>query len=492
VRLTRFLGLPAWSQVIRVISSICIVGAILVGALQVPRINDASVALVLVLAVVLLATAWGSAEAMVAAIAGGFGLDYFFLPPRGFSIEAPDHILAMLVFLTTAIVTGQLAARSQQRRIFAERRQQEIDKLYQLVSALLDSEDAEANMPDLVAKVMAIFHADGVALYTKGREIVRAGPQSGAISDQALQQAAAFGERVMDPGRKIFVVPIRHGRELAASIGIAGAALSQTMVDAIAGRIGLGLARLYAIERITEAEVARRSEELKSAVLDALAHEIRSPLNSVKIAATTLLSARGAPDVNRREMLSIIDEEVDRMDNFIDEAVQLTRMEANELSLHREPQDLTRLLSGAIEQMGASIAQREVQLNVPPSLPPAECDRRMVLQVLKQLLNNALKYSPAGSPLELSAECTGSEVVIEVRDRGPGVAEDEHERIFEKYYRGRAARGRSRGTGLGLASARCIVQAHGGRIWVTNAAGGGAAFHVSLPVAAASRPVGTV
>ena len=377
----------------------CIAAAILLGALRLPHIDDAAIALALVMAVVLIAGAWGSAAALVGAIAGGLGLDYFFLPPRGLSITAPEHWLAMLVFLTTAIVTGQLAARSKQRRVFAERRQEEIERLYRLVSAMLDSEIAVTSLVDLAAKIAAIFHADGVALYAKGREIVRAGPQSSAIADGALQQASAGGQPIVEPGSKIFVVPIRHGGELAGSIGLAGADISQAILDAIAGSIGLGLARLHAIERTTEAEVARRSEELKSAVLDALAHEIRSPLNSVKIAASTLLSGRPTSEANRRELLSIIEEEADRMDGFIDEAVQLARMEANELTPHREPQDLSRLVSAAVEQMGGLIAERPIQLNVRRSLPPAECDRRMILQVLKQLLSNALKYSPAGTPL---------------------------------------------------------------------------------------------
>lgn len=482
--------LPGWRLLVRTSASIFFAAAILVGALHLPHIDHAAVALALVLAVVLIASAWGSAEALVTAFAGGLGLNYFFLPPHGLSIHSPDHWLAMLVFLATAILTGQLAARSKQRRVFAERRQEEVESLYHLVSAMLDSEIAEVSLGDLAAKIAAIFQANGVALYAKGREIVHAGPRSGAISDTALREASALGRRIIEPDSKMFVVPIRHCGELAGSIGLAGAALSPTMLDTVAGSIGLGLARLYAIERTTEAEVARRSEELKSAVLDALAHEIRSPLNSVKIAATTLLSGRLASDADRREMLSIIDEEADRMDAFIDEAVLLARMEAAELALHREPQDLPRLILAAIEQMGTLIAQREVQLNVPRWLPAAECDRRMILQVLKQLLTNALKYSPAGSPLSLSAECTGAEVVVDVRDQGPGIAEDERERIFEKYYRGRAARNHSRGTGLGLASARCIVEAHSGRIWVTNAAEGGAAFHIALPVALASRPVG--
>lgn len=189
-------------------------------------------------------------------------------------------------------------------------------------------------------------------------------------------------------------------------------------------------------------------------------------------------------------MLTIIDEEVTRMDGLLDEAVQMARVEANDLSLKKELQNLAALIAAAIEEMSALAGRRRIQVSVPESLPPAECDKDMVIRVLKQLLSNALKYSPEESPLTVSAEFTGAAVVIEVVDRGPGVSDEERDRIFEKYYRGRAARSGTPGTGLGLASARAIVQAHGGEIWMTSPPAGGAAFHVSLPVTNASNTVG--
>jgi two-component system, OmpR family, sensor histidine kinase KdpD len=464
--------------------------AVIAVSLRIPLINHATVALLLVLSVVGIATWWGSGEALVAAITGGIGFDYYYLPPRGLFIEAPEHWVVLAAFLVTAVATGQLTARSKQRRIQALERQSEMETLYKLVNAMLETGGSETVLLQRLAERLAeILGAEAVALYDNhSGEISRAGPRGGIISDRLLYETASFESPPDKADAAYQAIPIRHGGEVAGSMVIVGPGVSLRLLSAIAPRVGMGLAQLYAIKRTTEAEVARRSEELKSAMLDALAHEIRSPLNSVKMAATTLLSGRVASEPNRREMLTIIDEEADRMDHFIDEAVQLARLEANELSLRREPQDIARLISAAVEGMGPRLAQREVTVRVPESLPPAECDKGMILRVLKQLLNNALKYSPAHSPLTVSAEFTGSAIVIDVVDRGPGVAEDERERIFKKYYRGRAAGGGSQGTGLGLSSAKCIVDAHGGEIWVTGAPGGGAAFHVSLPVSGASHP----
>jgi two-component system sensor histidine kinase KdpD len=290
------------------------------------------------------------------------------------------------------------------------------------------------------------------------------------------------GYQLKDNGSSLTLATIRHGDEIFGSLGISGAAMTPSLLDAITGRIGMGLAKLYADEKTHEAEVARHSQELKSAVLDALAHEIKNPLNSIKIAVTTLLSGYAGDGLAQQELLGIINEEVDRVNTSIDETVQMARVEADQLTLNKQPLDVALLIPEAIYEMGALPSHRSIEVRIPEHLPPAECDKSLIAHVLKQLLGNALKYSPQDSPLTVSAELTGQAIIMNVIDHGPGVAAEERERIFEKYYRGRAASSGLPGTGLGLASAKCIVQAHGGEIWVTSPPEGGAAFHVSLPV----------
>jgi two-component system sensor histidine kinase KdpD len=453
------------------------------------HVDHATVALLLVLVIVQVARLWGWAEALTAAIAGAIGFEYYFLPPRGFGTASPEHWLALAAFAVTAVVTGQIAAQLDRRRIGAVRKQTEMEQLYRLVNALLENDSTESTVFQLAGHLVEIFGFDGVALCDKhSGQIVRAGARGDAVSDEALHDAANSGSLRKDADSGFSLVPIRYGGELMGSVAISGSTVSEPLLNAIAGRVGLGLARLYAMEKTTEAEVVRRSGELKSAVMDAMAHEIRNPLNSIRIAATALLTddSEEEPDRNgscRREMLSIIDEEVSRMDRFLDETAQLSRLEADHIELKKAPENIGQLIPGAIAEVGAVAGERVIDIRVPAALPPAECDRDLIALVLRQLLNNAFKYSPGDSPLTVSAEFTGADIVIDVVDHGPGVAEEERERIFEKYYRGRAASSGTRGTGLGLASAKAIVQAHGGRIWVTGPPSGGAAFHVSLPVA---------
>ena len=468
-----------------------LVGTLLWVCSRLPVFDHATVALLLVVAIVGLAMMWGWAEALTGAIIGGIGFDYYFLPPDGFGIAAPAHWIALTAFLFTAAATGHLTVRLKRRRIEAEERTNEIEKLYRLSTAML-SGGPEFSLSELAGHLVEIFEFDGVALYDQqtGR-IVRSGPCSSIFSDQALRNTETSGRQFEAASRTCFLTEIRHGGELVGRIGMSATSLSAPVHLSVAQGVGLGLARLHAIEKTTEAEVLRRSEELKSAVLDAMAHEIRNPLNSAKLAATTLLSGHAGTELNKQEMLTIIDEELNRMDRVIDEAVQMARVEANELSLKKELQNLARVIAAAIDEMSGLAGQRPIHVSVPETLPPAECDRDMVVRVLKQLLSNALKYSPEDSPLTVSAEFTGAAVVIAVVDRGPGVSDEERDRIFERYYRGRATRSNTRGTGLGLASARAIVQAHGGKIWMTSPPAGGAAFHVSLPVTMDSLRAGT-
>src|SRR5579871_2259286 len=464
--------------ILRLVLSVAFSGALPVVCSRLPRINDTTAALLLVLCILGISARWGWPEALTAAIVGGISYDYYFLGPPGFSITAPEFGVALVALVITAIVTGRLTAQLVHRRIEAVERQNEIEKLHRLAEAMTGSGSLER----LLDQLAEIFGAEGVALYDKqSGHVIRSGPGSAAISDQRLRETEPCGPQRMDAGSVFSFTPIRDGDEPIGTIGISGAKLSESLLSAISVNVGLALVRLRAIEMTTAAEIARRADDLKSAVLDAMAHDIRNPLNSIKIAATTLLSEHAGSQMFQRDMLTIINEEVTRLDRSFDAAVQLARVEANELSFKKEPQNPAELIAAAIEETSALAGRRHIQELVPESLPLVECDRDLVIRVLKQLLSNALKYSPDDSPLTVSAEFSGAAVVIDVVDRGAGVSDEERDRIFEKYYRGRAAQSGTPGTGLGLASARAITQAHGGEIWMTSPSAGGAAFHVSLP-----------
>ena len=454
------------------------------GSSQLHGVNHTTVALLLVLLILLVATRWGSSAATVASIAGGLAFDYFFLPPRGFGLEAPEHWIALGAFLLTAITTGQLSARATRYRHEAERRRDEISRLYRLGNALLASEGVTEASQAITDRIVEIFGARTTILFDlQSGKTFRSGPETGSLTEHLLRKAAASGNPLLDKLPGSCVVPIWRGGEPAGSLGIEGGILSRGISEAIAERIGVALARSYMAEQAMSAEVARRSENLKSAILDALAHEIRGPLATLKVSVSALLSQRPGNSAQQRELLTIINEESDRIDDWISNTIQISGSKAVELRVEKSLDSIGEVTLRALEGLGPQAGNRSIDVRIPDSVPRVAFDAAMIEKVIRLLLDNALKYSPAGSPIAVSAEFMGAELVLNIADHGCGIPVGDRERIFEKYYRGNAGKDRAPGTGLGLASAKCIMEAHGGEIWVTGAPGGGSVFHISLPAA---------
>jgi len=469
-------------RLLRSTAAIALVGATITVCRRLPRVDVTSTALILLLVILAIAIRWGWAEAIVAAVAGSLALDYFFLPPHGFRIENPEHLVAFFTFLATAIAAGQLSARANRHRAEAVKHRLEIENLHRLSDALSECDGEEAIFGRLAGSLLDILAAEAVAVYDKARDHVwRAGAWGEDFAFVQLREAAASGNRSGDPDSAIAIVPVRVSGQLAGSAGVAGAAVSPEWLMAVMEYAGTAIAKARAAENARQAEIVRRSEELKSAIFDALAHEARGPLSSIDIAASTLLSERPGSVAQQREMLGIILEEVGRMNRWIDETARLIEADAGELALHQTPQDVGGLVSSALEPFRPLLRGRLIRVDIPPALPMAGCDRAMVERVLKLLLDNALKYSPPGSPVAISSGLDGAMILVTVADAGARVPEDERELIFEKHYRG--GHTNVPGTGLGLASAKHLVEAQGGEIWVTNRPAGGAVFHFSLPAA---------
>ncbi len=460
----------------------------ILGATHLRHVNHTTVALGLVLLSLGIAVRWGWVEALAASLAGGLGFDYFFLPPRGFGLEAPEHMITLAAFLLTAVTTGGLAARVRRHRNEAEQRSAELGSLYDLSCALRDDEQGDLPGGRVADHVVTIFGFEGAAFFDRQNErVFRSGTGGGRIPEVRLREVAATGVSLLDRASNVSVVAMWEGSSLAGSLGIAGAPISQRLLDEVAERVSVAIAKGHAARQSMEAELLRRSENLRAAVLDALAHEIKSPLSTVKVSVSTLLSQRPGNPEQQRELLQIIDEEADRMRQSIDDAVRMSSYEAGAIRLRKTPNQVKQVVAGAISSLGALMADRSLEVQIDESLPSAALDAELIQKVIWQLLDNAVKYSPAGSPIRVSAEFTGAEIVVSVADSGCGIPKPDQERIFEKYYRG-AASSRVAGTGLGLPSAKCIMEAHGGEIWVTSTPGSGSVFRISLPVAVKVTP----
>ena len=225
---------------------------------------------------------------------------------------------------------------------------------------------------------------------------------------------------------------------------------------------------------------------MKSALLDSLAHDIKTPLTGIKAAVTSLLSAASGGGAEN-ELLTIINEEADRLNHLAAEVVAMARIEAGKMHLDKQPTSVPDLISGALAELPGSLKGRPLTVQVAENLPPADVDAEFVQQVVKQIVENAVKYSPEGTPISVSGEQKGGKIVIGIADRGPGIEENERVLIFDKFFRGRRHRFDTNGTGMGLAIAKGIVEAHGERIWVESEPGQGSVFYFSLPVSGGGR-----
>jgi two-component system sensor histidine kinase KdpD len=230
------------------------------------------------------------------------------------------------------------------------------------------------------------------------------------------------------------------------------------------------------------AELVRKSEEFKSTLLDALAHELKTPLTSLK-AAVSALRGTSATSESARELLAILEEETDRLNRLVSEVLHMARTEAGKLRLNRAPCRAEKLIAGALAAMRRALDGRKVDVRVAAEMPAVSADADLLLTALRHLLDNATKYSPAGTPIEVAAERSEQQILFRIVDHGPGLSEAEQSRVFERFYRGPRAEKTSSGMGMGLAIAREIVAAHGGRIWVESPPGQGCSFTLTIPAA---------
>jgi two-component system sensor histidine kinase KdpD len=442
------------------------------------HVNATAAALAMLLCVLGVATAWGLADGILISIAGVLAFNFFFLPPVGtFTIADPQNWVALFAFLVTAITASQLSARAQQRTREALARKTESERLYKFSRALLTEEAADIQFG--LREAARIFDLERIAFHDRSRDEVLSHPNTpDAVSDLrlALSQVADTEQAVtLGPTA---ILPVRLGRAAIGSIAIAGGALTNEVREAIATLVAINRERVYALERAAAAEAARKNEQLKSTLLDGLAHDLNTPLSAIKTSVTTLLTHQLRTEASRSELLAIIEEETDRLHRVIGEALALARIESEKVALDRARYPASELIARAER---ASRADRERIVVESADVFEIDVDAELFSLALKQLIENAARYSPAESPIHLQAHYDPPIARFSVRDHGEGIKPGERERIFERYARGSAGRRKGDGTGMGLAIARAIAEAHGGSIWVENVPEGGARFTILLP-----------
>lgn len=435
-------------------------------------------------AIVAVSTRWGVGPALAGSAAAALGLNFLFLQPvLGFG-GAHASRRGAVAFLVAAVAASLFARGVAPDSRAPAEPHDEMERLYALSRAILLIDPSRPVAKQIAYKVAQIFQMPALALYDRETgEIIYAGPQQLADVAERLREVALRGTLVRDAHAGLTVTAFRLGGNPIGSIAWQGIRLTDSALHAVSNLVAIGLERARGQEAAARAEVSRQGEELKSTLLDAIAHEFKTPLTSIRAAATTLLTSEAARQPETRELATIIDEEADRLGRLVSEALHMARVEGGKMQLAPCACSVRSLIDTTLNAFESRLEGRKVEIDVPPGLPSVTADSGLMALALRQLVDNAIKYSPARTPLLLRAKRTDRRMVVSVADRGFGINEAHLDKIFERFYRVPLPNNPPGGAGMGLAIAREIVTAHEGEIWVESSPGEGSEFFISMPIA---------
>jgi two-component system sensor histidine kinase KdpD len=432
---------------------------------------------------------WSSTQAglwlaLYIAVLCALFFDYFFLLPyRTLRLAGVQEWVAMLSYIACCLVVVRVAERARRQTLQAERRREDVERLYELSQEMMVHEDANGLMHELPRFIHKIFALDGVVLYISEEDQFYTSTSELPMSIQASLRAMTQGPNpTLNLPGDFTTMTLMLGMRPVGALGWRPAALSREVASAVTAQVAIALARAIAIEASARMEAAREGERLRTALIDSLTHELRTPLTSIRIAATTLLETNGLDEAGRLDLASIVDEEAARLDSLIGEAVEMAEIDANVVQVHLVPQHPRALLDQAVEESRKALASRRVTIAVEGPDEPVWFDPHLLGRVLRHLLENAGKYTPAGSRITLSSRRIGDRLEFCVEDNGPGIDALDLPLIFEKFYRGKRGAIVGKGSGMGLAIARAILTAHGGEIEVSSAPGKGTSFRFWVPL----------
>ena len=461
---------------------------------QILHVNQTTVALSFLLAILAVSAVWGMVVSVFMSLAAMLVFNYLFLPPVGkLTIADPQNWVALFAFLVTSIVGSQLSSRIRKEADEAHQRRREMERLYRFSRKLLGEGNVIQLMNAIPDYIVESFEAGAAALFLPQKDkFYRSGYGAAHLDEDKLKAAFAHDEVTVNAEQGVYFLPIRMGVRPIASLGISGSQLSRQSVEAVSTLVAIAIERARAVEQLSQTEAERQGERLKSALIDSITHDFRTPLTSMKAAVTSLLSSRGGSDaVQRQELLTIVDEECDRLNRLVEEASEMAKLEAGEVELELEPLAIDEIVEAALAHCRSTLGPRPVNVQIAPGLPRVRADLERAKEAMVQLIDNANLYSPKDLPITITAELTGDCVTTSVADRGPGIDDFDQTMIFEKFYRGKDQRYLVRGTGMGLPIAKAIIAAQKGTISVTSQLGHGSVFSFTLPVDRSATERGT-
>ncbi len=469
------------ASLLRYLTVVGLVGVVVLILRHGVHINPTTVALAFLLTVLVVSAYWGLRYSVVLAVVATLAFNFFFLPPYGtFTIADPQNWVALFAFLFTAIIASQLSERARREAANAIQRRRDVERLYAFSQRLLGTDNIAELLNAIPGHVCEIFGGTAASMFVEGRrELYRSDARAADVTEEDLRAVTTRGEPKLNDG--LAIAPLRLGARTTGAISISGVKVSRESLEALGSLVAIAIERAGVIEKLSKTEAARQNENLRAALLDSITHELRTPLTGIKAAITSVISEQGLDEAQRSDLLAVINEEADRLNRLVGEATEMAQFDAMGVELHKELAPIDLVIESTMQESVAVLGQHPVQVRVAPSLPKISMDSERIAEVVKQLLENAAKYSAPTAPITVSAELKGAKVVVSVSDQGPGIDDFEQGLIFDKFYRGRDQRYKVQGTGMGLSIAKAIIEAHEGTIGVTSQLGHGSVFSFELP-----------
>jgi two-component system sensor histidine kinase KdpD len=480
-------------------SLILVAIATAIGFLIGGRISATNIVMVYLLTVVIAAVYLGRGPAILASFLGVLAFDFFFvLPYFTFAVSDTQYVITFIALFLVGIVISQLTARAREQADAAQQRAAETAELYDLSRDLAAAAELDVILRVLIEHVEQTFEREIVILLPEGNRLVPRVASMGldlndeemAVADWVYRHREPAGRHTNTlPAAELRYLPLKTARRVVGVLGVGKPGTAERdltpaqrrLMEAFANQAAQAIDRVLLAEEARQIKLLQAAEKLQNALLNSISHDLRTPLVSITGALTSLdEQSDSLNEENRQSLILTAREEADRLNRLVGNLLSMTRIESGAIKLHREPGDIQDVIGTALEQLGKRIANRKVRIDVPVDFPLVLMDFTLMVQVLVNVLENAVKYSPEYCAIEVSAQLDDGKACIKIADRGEGIPPEDLTRVFDKFYRVQRPESVS-GTGLGLSISRGIIEAHGGQIYAHVRDGGGTVITVELP-----------
>jgi two-component system sensor histidine kinase KdpD len=475
-----------------------IIAITVMGSLLRHSIAPTNIAMLYILVVVITALRWGRGPSLFAAITSVLMLDFFFVPPK-FSMTVADtqYLIAFVTLFIVGIVISSLALKERAQAEAAKNREMHALSLYNLSQDLVKSINIERVFQIVLNHVSATFNAETAVVMKDGGNLPVKMKSHDFIQNEADRRAVIWafengipaGFNTLNiPEANAHYIPLRTTRE---NFGVLGVLFKnrrktlgteqQRLLETFANQISFAVERIKLLEEVQHAELLKQTEKLHTAFLNSVSHDLRTPLATISGALSSAMHDRHINKENYRALIATAYDEAIRLNQLVGDLLDMAKIEAGALYLHKKSADVRDLIGTTLKQMKKTLKDHAVTIDIPESVPEIEIDFVFMMKVLTNIFDNAVKYSLAKKEIDIVVAVIQDTVEIKISDRGIGIPESDIKYIFDKFYRIKRPQ-TYEGTGLGLSVCKGIVDAHNGKIWVANRQGGGSVITIALPL----------